>query len=277
MKAIIVCVDFADLLSITLPYNRHHFDQIMIVTARNDIDTQYLAQKNQCQLLLTDAFYEDGAVFNKWKALEEGLDVLGREGWLCIMDADVLWPKRIEWNPGDHYQYGSISNPGEAMMSWEYSLLSAGNLYTPKRRMWEEWPAERTMPIWWTASGRVVPPESYWSRFPLHRQQQEFAGYSQIFRADDPHLGPAPWHEIDWKHAGGADSFFQMKWPDACKIRPPFEVLHLGPAGVNWCGRASARVDGTLPPEAFKRKQMLKDFMAGRVAGPDRFKGEKLA
>lgn len=260
MKAIIVCVDFADLLSITLPYNRHHFDEVMVVTTPEDKATIEVCHnlRQSVNLTLTRSFYEDGAVFNKWKALEEGLDCMGRTGWICIMDADVLWPKKITycgypWRPG-----------------------KVGDLYTPFRRMWENWPSlgltTRTSPG--LADG--IPPESEWVKFPLHRQQQEFAGYSQIFHASDPHLGPAPWHEIDWCHAGGADSFFQMKWPDSCKIRPPFEVLHLGPAGVNWCGRASRMLDGTIPAEAQKRRMMLKDFIQSRVAGPDRFKGEKL-
>jgi hypothetical protein len=32
LRAIMVAVNYSDLLSITLPYNRHHFDQVMIVT-----------------------------------------------------------------------------------------------------------------------------------------------------------------------------------------------------------------------------------------------------
>ena len=41
-------------------------------------------------------FYADGAAFNKWKALELALDSYGRRGWLCVMDADVIWPQHGE-------------------------------------------------------------------------------------------------------------------------------------------------------------------------------------
>lgn len=276
MNAILISVDFADILSITLPYNRHHFDQVMVVTTRDDIDTQYVAQKNQCHIWMTDAFYEGGATFNKWLALEQGLDMLGRKGWICVMDADVLWPKEIEKHETDH---------GHLSLCEGRSMLKIGDLCTPFRRMWEDWPASPPFNMFWNqVYGSGLPPlpvESNWTSFPLHRQQQEFAGYSQIFHANDPHLGPAPWHEIDWKHAGGADSFFQMKWPEACKIRPPFEVLHLGPAGQNWFGRSTPRADGTLLEGSTERREMSgrkiwEQRRANIDAGRDRFHGEKL-
>lgn len=251
MRAILVCVDYADILQLTLPYNAHHFEEIWVVTTRHDTQTQaFFFSLNFCDFghkvvpYYTDAFYDDGADFNKWKALEEALDVMGRRGWLCIMDADVLWPKKVP--------------PFE---------LVPGCLYTPKRRMKED-----------IESLLTPPPESEWTKYPLHRQQQEFAGYSQIFHADDPVLGSPPWHETNWKHAGGADSFFQMKWPDQKKVRPPFEVLHLGPAGENWCGRASGYIDGRKDEQSLERLAKVRNYVRGRSnkTGPDRFSHEKL-
>lgn len=241
MRAIMVCVDYADLLALTLPYNRHHFDEVLIVTTPHDVDTYQVARANDARVFLSNAFYEDGAVFNKWKALEQGLDAFGRTGWLCLMDADVLWPKQVSLN------------------------CQHNTLYTPRRRMHEHF------------VGYDIPPESEWNLYPLHPQQREFAGYSQIFHSSDVHLGSAPWHHINWAHAGGADSFFQGKWPEAYKRRPDFEVLHLGPAGVNWCGRSSVMTDGTVPPQALERKQQLRQFIKSRKRGAtDPYAGEKI-
>lgn len=240
MRAILVSVDYADLLEVTLPYNRHHFDEVMVVTSKADTATVSISKNNNCQVYQTDAFYENGAMFNKWKALEEALDTYGREGWMCIMDADVMWPKNIR----------------------EYNRV-VGNLYTPMRRMF-------------TKVEQPIPEEGRWAMCPLHPQQTEFAGYTQIFHATDPHLGTVPWHEINWRHAGGADSFFQMKWPAHNKIRPPFEVLHLGYAGTNWCGRASKYRDGTVPKKSSERIRALRGFVRGRGRGATRFDKEKL-
>jgi hypothetical protein len=245
MNAVLVCVDYADLLEVTLPYNRHHFNRILIVTAPQDHRTIDLAYYSQCDFYVTDAFYRDGAIFNKWLALEEALDKMEYrqlDDWMCLMDADVLWPRKIPEYPKE-----------------------IGCLYTPLRRMFED-------------VLQPIPEESQWKNYPIHPNIAEWAGYSQIFHPADPHLGPPPWHEVDWKHAGGADSFFQFRWPSAQKIRPPFEVLHLGPAGENWCGRATIRRDGSQPEEAQERRKKMVEIWKGRrgKAGPERFRQEKL-
>lgn len=266
MRAIMVSVDYADLLSITLPYNRHHFDRVMVVTCPRDKETIKVCHRYNVEVFTTDSFYADGASFNKWRALEEGLDAYGREGWLCIMDADVLWPKVLAFDkcfeacPAPWSDMGLLYGPRTA--------LHQGFLYSPVRHMFSDWPQ---LPI---------PPQENWKELPIHRNLAEFAGYSQIFHAGDPVLGPAPWHEVNWKHAGGADSFFQAKWPTERKVRPPFEVLHLGPAGQNWYGRAAPLVDGSVPKEAEERIAAVNSIWVNRrenqLYGRDRFEGEKI-
>lgn len=245
MKAILISVDYHDLLDMTLPYNRHHFESVMVVTAKRDEATQRIAWANDATVYCTDAFWARGASFNKWAALEEGLDQFGREGWLAILDADVLWPKVIP----DWPRY-------------------VGYLYTPLRRMF----TDLTQPI---------PPESEWRTYPVHKNVGEWAGYSQILHCNDHHLGKPPWHETDWRHAGGADSIFQAKWDKASKQRPPFECLHLGSAGENWYGRATAYLDGTVPPDAEAKREAVRRIWTGRAARrgkgeAGRYEGEKL-
>jgi len=241
MNAILVSVDYADYLSLTLPYNRHHFERVVVVTSPDDPLTPQVARANWAEVYQTDAFYAGGARFNKWKALEEGLDVLGREGWICIMDADVLWPRCVSLD------------------------LEEGHLYTPLRRMAK-------------APSEGLPDESTWANYPLHRQQLEWAGYTQIFHGSDRRLGNPPWHQTNWRHAGGADSFFQLKWPDRRKLRPSFEVLHLGESGKNWCGRATSYLDGSHPPNASEKIQEVRQFIRGRrkVRGVRKFDDERL-
>lgn len=249
LRAIIVCVDYSDLLAVTLAYNRHHFSDVLVVTSDDDDKTPDVAWNNDSDVWTTDAFYEDGAVFNKFKALEKGLDFFGRHGWLCIMDADVLWPKEIAWC-------------NTTAFAPDFSNLTKGILYTPLRRMCED-------------LSMGIPQEPYWKSYPLHPQQVEWAGYTQIFHANDPHLPPAPWHQTNWKHAGGADSFFQQLWPKEHKLRPPFECLHLGPAGRNWCGRSTPYLDGTVDPLAEQRISSLRNFMTQRTRTKS-FDSEKL-
>lgn len=199
MRAITVCVDYSDYLAVTLPYNSHHFSDILVVTSPSDLSTITLCETLGVATYITDAFYRRQALFNKWLALEEGLDHFGRHGLLCILDSDIVFPANI---------------------NMEYLV---DRLYTPLRRMNPE---------------TTVPPESQWSSFPYSANTTEFSGYTQIFHSTDKHLPTPPWHQLDWKHAGGADTFFQANWPESTKTRPNYEVLHLGEPGANWCGRS---------------------------------------
>ncbi len=252
MRAFIVCVNYADLLAITLPYNRHHFSEVIAVTSSADTQTQAISRQNSAHCFVTEVFYEGGAEFNKFAALEQAFDEYGRDGWICIMDADVMWPKHIDWE---------FWTPDTELESGRSKLMLPGNLYTPLRRM--------------CLDIQNVPQEPYWPSYAHHPQQVEWAGYTQIFYGNDWHLGQPPWHQTNWKHAGGPDSWFQQKWPAHCKHRPPFECLHLGPAGQNWCGRTTAYTDGSLPSEAVERLERLKHYMTERKRRRD-FESEKL-
>lgn len=227
MKAITVCVEYDDLLAISLPENARHFDRMLVVTSPTDHATTLVANSFENVLAYhTDAFYRRGADFNKGLALEEGFNVLGRDGWICILDADTVLPRDVD-----------------------FSMLEIGKLYCPKRRI-------LTDPTQWSRG-------LDWSTLPTP-PVIEHAGYCQIFHADDPIIkGLRPWYGTNWRHAGGCDSDFHQHWPPSRKIWLPWEVLHLGPHGKNWYGRYTARLDGSEPDHAAQRReawhQMWKD------------------
>jgi hypothetical protein len=240
-------------LQITLPYNRHHFTEVWVVTTPRDHETMKAAKDCGAHIVTTDLFTVNGAIFNKYAALEFGLDAMGRHGWLAIMDADCLWPKEV---PCDEVA-GRVPE-------W---FPAVGNLYTPMRRVW----SDVTQP---------VPPEGEWGKLPWHHYQVEWSGYTQIFHAKDRHLGNSPWHEMNWTHAGGGDSMFHAKWPTDCKLRPPFEVVCLGPdSAVNWLGRAMPHTDGTLPPDAAAKQAAVREMLARRRGkhGNARFEEERIS
>jgi hypothetical protein len=248
LRAIMVAVDYGDLLAVTLPWNRHHFSEVHVVTEpKCEAEVRELCIVNHAEVHVTDLFYAKGATFNKWSALEWALDCIGRTGWLCLMDADVLWPKEAPLEP------------------------KLGELWSPLRRM-APWPIPGPLidPI------RPLPPECHWSLYPIHRNVNEWAGYSQVFHAQDPNLPAPPWHEVDWVHAGGADSFFQARWPAAQKRRPSWECLHLGEAGKNWYGRATPFADGSTPADAESKLEACARIWTERRRTKN-FGGEKLS
>lgn len=252
MNAITICVNFGDLLAVTLPRNAIHFDRVLVVSDHADEETaSVVASVSNAKLLKTNAFYQDGARLNKGAAMESGLDLLGRTGWLCILDADTVLPPDA---PLD-----------DAFRHTGSGWLEPGNLYCPQRRMLYDVTLAQHF-------GLID-----WNALPLHADE-EWAGYCQIFHAADPVLaGRKNWYGVDWSHAGGCDSDFQMLWSRKKKLRPPFEVVHIGQDGQNWCGRATQRVDGTMPrgadENAAAMRRLMEERRARRGAGHERIGG----
>ena len=224
-RSLTVCVEYDDLLALTLPGNSRHFDECWVITAPKDSLTPPVVARlgDKGKLFVTDAFYRHGAVFNKGLAVEECLDAMGRTGTMAIIDADTALPVTIPW-----------------------AEMQKNKLYVPRRRMLTD------VTLWRS--------DMDWQDFPLN-PEAEFPGYCQIFQAEDPKLVcRRPWYGVNWRHAGGCDSDFQMIWEGADRVRPRFEVLHLGPDGHNWCGRRSERLDGFDLLDAETRARRARDM-----------------
>lgn len=282
LRAILVAVDYTDLLEVTLPLNRHHFVNVMIVTSPADKDKIVpLAKRYDCCVSITNRFYDNGASFNKWAALEYSLDLYGRRGVLCLMDADVVWPQHAPVR----LERGQLLSPLRRMAPWP--PLGDDSCPICRGRGLKEQLALAKEEGFFLKETVVCPcgikAEASWHRYGIHRNVNEWAGYTQIFHADDPHLPAPPWHSTEWVHAGGADSFFQQLWPADAKIRPSWECLHLGEAGQNWYGRATQFANGTAPPQAQERRGQCSEIWderrrlrAAGATGDEVFKAEKL-
>lgn len=108
LRIIVTCVDFADFLALTLPWNRHHWKEVVVLTSHHDEATVKIAKANGASVYQTDAFYFRGAKFNKFMALEECINFFGRHGVMGFVDADIFWPKRmpyINWCRGYIYSF----------------------------------------------------------------------------------------------------------------------------------------------------------------------------
>lgn len=228
IRMILICVEYDDLLSLTLPNNLQHLrkdlgDDCMVVTAPHDKRTQDLCGQLNVNVYQTDAFYRNGAKFNKGLAFEEAFDVYGRHGWMLILDADIILPKSLDY----------LRN------------CRSGNIYGTYRRILNR-------------------PERWHRLFDIRtirrERDNEIAGYFQYFCCEDPVLKTRPWYDVTFAHAGGADSYFQSLWPKHCRFKLNEDVIHLGPRDKNWYGRASQRLDGLALPEAEERAKMLEQL-----------------
>jgi hypothetical protein len=225
-RGITVCVNYDDLLAITLPKNALHLREVFVVTTPNDYKTQeVVASVPNARCYLTDSFYKYGAKFNKGLALEEGFEQMGRCEWILSFDADTLFPEYMPLEP------------------------VFGKLYTPKRRLLLD-PTKYTDSL-------------DWASLPLSNDRH-WPGYYQLFHADDPVIAEQPWMDVSFTHAGGGDGYFQSRWHPTNKLRCNFEVLHLGPRDTNWMGRVSPRVDGLTSEQAQQHKQEMERFLRSK-------------
>ena len=228
MNAITVSVGYDDLLAITLPGMSEVFERVCVVTDMHDHETALVAEsRDNVFVHRTDAFTRDGTTFNKGLALEEGLDMLGRQGWLCVIDADILMPKPVRCG-----------------------LLEPGWLYGAKRKLCTE-------PARWRES---------WQNWRVVRER-ELGGYFHLFHGSDTALEERPWYGIDWRHAGGCDSEFEARWPSKRRRNLPFQVLHLGPLKTNWWGRQSERLDGLEAAGASQAGGLMEEMIQRRKQG----------
>jgi hypothetical protein len=224
IRGIVVCVGYDDLLAITLPRNLAHLDSCVVVTSPTDVATKTLCQQfPQVTVYETDAFYRYGAKFNKGLAMEEGFDVLGRDGWILIWDADTLFPSPMR-----------------------IPRLRKGFLYGARRHLLKD-------PAKWSEAIN-------WSKLPIVRDAVT-PGYFQLFHASDPAIASHPWYDVTFAHAGGGDGYFQSRWDYRRKARFPWRVLHLGPVDTNWFGRATPRIDGGANPDAAKHAADMETFL----------------
>lgn len=245
ITVVTVCVHYDDILALTLPSWKKHFENIWVITTWKDRKTQDLVNRlGGAKCFCTDIFYHRGARFNKGAALEEFFDYMPPEGWFLHLDSDIVLPE-------------VLPIPDK---------LDVGKLYTVPRR---NFPALKK-----------YNPEESWDKYPWERQnlkgrrdisQVTPLGYFQLFNIADPHLKTGkPRFGRDFFHAGKYDIFFMRHWGDPRGENDfetlDFAVLHLGPVGRNWCGRVTPRLDGEAPPFSDEIKALQREIWTSTLA-----------
>ncbi len=256
LQGLTVSVGYDDLLAITLARNAPLFSRLCVITAPHDSKTIGVVSRLKDKLNMdglfvhiTDAFYANGALFNKGAAIEEVLATKWRDDmWSVIFDADIYMPSSLQ-------------------DCLKLQKMRQDDLYCPRRRQVDD---PKML-------GVMSGPEF---EFPAI-DDAEHAGYFQMFHPHSRFLSTRPWYGTRWKHAGGCDSDFMMKFPLEHRHWMEFSVLHLGQHGKNWYGRVTPRWDeqqGSIGPTnpAYAEK-MMKDMRRNRGKHKnDPYRGELL-
>lgn len=228
IRGIVVCVKYDDLLSITLPRNMRHLKECLVITHPSDEKTKDVCRGVPgVRVYETTAFYDYGAAFNKGLAMEQGFNVLGREGWILIWDADIVLPDKPD-----------------------FSCLQPNRLHGSLRFILDD--------------PKQFRDGFNWNSLRLHRDRP-ICGYHQLFHAQDPHAVKAYeekgyWYDPTFRHAGGCDGFFESCWDRTEHVWMPYRVLHLGPHDQNWHGRWTPRMDEEEIEDSDKLRKRQHDY-----------------
>jgi hypothetical protein len=220
LEALIVSVDFSDYLAETLPYVLPQVDRLIVVTSPTDRSTVDVCRRYGADYLATDAFYHDGATFNKGRGINLGLRELRRIDWMVHLDADIVLP------PGFR-------------QALDTKTLDPHTLYGVRRAMCNSWRE-------WKAYQPALPaPAPFTHERPVINRRRGYMplGYLQLFHAHATALGDGTsWYAETSPNAAYSDLWFCERWTRR-RLLTDLEVVHLyeGQAydEINWRGRVS--------------------------------------
>lgn len=88
LDIIIVAVNYNDFLPITLKSIPKEFG-ITVVTSKDDKDCQEICNNLGVKYIISERLYENGSVFNKGKAINDGIKSIKNPDWILLLDADI--------------------------------------------------------------------------------------------------------------------------------------------------------------------------------------------
>lgn len=193
-----VCVDYAEYLAVSLDRWTAGLASLLVVTTERDHDTIALCHAHGIRCFITDVFYEDGASFNKGRAMEAARRTMQWGDWILLFDADVVPP--VDW----------VARLAD---------LTPGYLYGCRR---------------FAAAPEALDNRGQ----PPLAGDVPGVGYFQLFHsADALVVDTDPLIETHWLHAGNYDNRLMDRWRAHRRVRDlPFRLAHLGDR-ENWFGR----------------------------------------
>jgi GR25 family glycosyltransferase involved in LPS biosynthesis len=96
LDVVIVSVNYNDFLLVSLEKNVKMFDSITVVTSSSDFLCQMICEKFGVKCVVTDVMYDNNAVFNKGKAINEGIRSILNPDFILLLDADIVVMNKVD-------------------------------------------------------------------------------------------------------------------------------------------------------------------------------------
>ena len=228
IEAVITCVHYGDYLAWTLPFNKQHFNRLVVVTRPDDHQTQQVCRYYHIECYPTYDWHRNDDAFNKAKGINYGLSKLQKDGWVLHLDADIYLPprtrsilERIALDP--RCLYGVDRMECKSFEDW---ILFLGA--PPLQHEWEIF--VHTRPF--QPAVRIA---------ALDRDGYAPIGYFQLWNPGGSGVGHYPEHHTS---AARSDMLFAYQWPrERRHLIPEIIATHLESEvlemGANWNGRKS--------------------------------------
>lgn len=241
LYGVMVSVGYADYADISLTHNRSQLDRCVLVTSPDDKESQRVAGKHACDLVITDDARrprsgqpKDEVKFNKGALVERGLQQLPNDGYRVHFDSDIIFPNNMRRRLGIRvkdktciYGVDRLNVLGEAKY---LELLNAG-IFTRgfEHHHFLTYPVRGC-----EVGGRLIFDDQGW--LPI--------GYFQLWHASVEMSGVyrTRTYPTGSNTAAHDDVQFALKWDvDKRVLIPDFYVFHLltddCKYGANWNGR----------------------------------------
>jgi hypothetical protein len=241
LHAVTVSVGYgADYLDIALSHNRPHVDTYVVATDPADMDSQRVALRHGCQLVLSEDHKRGDGIrsFAKGAMIDRALQQLPADGWRLHIDADCVLPGNVRQRLGlaltDRrclYGCDRINVVGEA--AWDRLQMSGWTTRGFQHHHYLNYPIDRN-----EVGGRLIHYDQGYvpvGFFQLWHGSAEFSGHSRI--------RPYPSGSNSAAHD---DVQFALRWDRKLRVLiPEFFVAHLltedAKYGANWKGRRTRR------------------------------------
>lgn|SRR5277367_2369315 len=90
IEAVTVCMNYGDFLAHTMPLNKPHFDNWIVVTTPQDLHTKDVCRYYDVPFIETYAADLHKGEFHKGLCVTEGIKELTKSDWLVLIDADTI-------------------------------------------------------------------------------------------------------------------------------------------------------------------------------------------
>lgn len=212
-----VCVNYSDFLEISLSHNLCHFDNIVVVTDKNDINTRQICESAGARCVITHRLHENGDKFNKGKALNDGIVALQRNDWVLITDADMMMPYDFR-----RQLDARTLNPN--------CVYGSSRLICPSYEEWLKYLNDESTYLKWKHQKRRI---------------NIGVGFFQLVHSNNKQLiDKTNWYSEKYGHCGRSDRKFWRSFPaESRKKLRGIVPVHLGDddMGANWNGRVTMK------------------------------------